>query len=218
MVSIRERLARAEGRAVPGHWEGDLLAGSNRTHIATLVERKSRFVMLVKVPSSETQVVVKAVTRRIRRLPKPLRRSLTWDRGKEMSSHKDFSLATDVKVYFCEPQSPWQRGSNENPNGLLRQYFPRGADLPSQSQADLDYHNPIANSPRGVCRMTLASASARTSAAASREATGAAKMMGAAPAFRAARTAASMVEPVASPSSRRITVFFRSSSAGRPCR
>lgn len=138
MVSIRERPAQAEDRAVPGHWEGDLLAGSDRTYIATLVERKSRFVMLVKVPSIETQLVVKALTRRIRRLPKQLRRSLTWDRGKEMSSHKDFSLATDVKVYFCDPQSPWQRGSNENTNGLLRQYFPRGTNLSGYSQADLD--------------------------------------------------------------------------------
>jgi IS30 family transposase len=138
MVSIRERPAQAEDRAVPGHWEGDLLAGSNRSFIATLVERKSRFVMLVKVPSSETQVVVGALSRRIRKLPKQLRRSLTWDRGKEMSSHKDFSLATDVKVYFCDPQSPWQRGSNENTNGLLRQYFPKGTDLSSYSQLYLD--------------------------------------------------------------------------------
>lgn len=138
MVSIRERPAQAEDRAVPGHWEGDLLAGSKRSFIATLVERKSRFVMLVKVPSSETQVVVGALTRRIRKLPKQLRRSLTWDRGKEMSSHKDFSLATDVQVYFCDPQSPWQRGSNENTNGLLRQYFPKGTDLSSYSQAYLD--------------------------------------------------------------------------------
>ncbi len=138
MVSIRERPAQAEDRAVPGHWEGDLLAGSNRSYIATLVERKSRFVMLVKVPSSESQIVVGALARRIRKLPKQLRRSLTWDRGKEMSSHKDFSLATNVKVYFCDPQSPWQRGSNENTNGLLRQYFPKGTDLSSYSQAYLD--------------------------------------------------------------------------------
>jgi IS30 family transposase len=138
MVSIRERPAQAEDRAVPGHWEGDLLTGSNRSHIATLVERKSRFVMLVRVPSAETQVVVRALARRIRRLPKHLRRSLTWDRGKEMSRHKDFSLATDVKVYFCDPRSPWQRGSNENTNGLLRQYFPTGTDLSSYSQTELD--------------------------------------------------------------------------------
>jgi IS30 family transposase len=138
MVSIRERPAQAEDRAVPGHWEGDLLTGSNRSHIATLVERKSRFLMLVRVPSGETEAVVKALTRRIRKLPKQLCRSLTWDRGKEMSRHKDFSLATDVKVYFCDPRSPWQRGSNENTNGLLRQYFPRGTDLSSYSQTDLD--------------------------------------------------------------------------------
>lgn len=115
----------------------NLLAGSNRSYIATLVERKSRFVMLVKVPSSESQIVVGALARRIRKLPMQLRRALTWDRGKEMSSHKDFSLATDVKVYFCDPQSPWQRGSNENTNGLLRQYFPKGTDLSSYSQAYL---------------------------------------------------------------------------------
>lgn len=137
-VSIRERPAQVEDRAVPGHWEGDLLAGSNHTHIATLVERKSRFVMLVKVPSSDTKTVVKAVTRKVRKLPKQLRRSLTWDRGKEMAGHKSFSLATDIKVYFCDPHSPWQRGSNENTNGLLRQYFPKKTDLSGYSQAHLD--------------------------------------------------------------------------------
>jgi IS30 family transposase len=137
-VSIRERPAQAEDRAVPGHWEGDLLVGSAHSHIATLVERKSRFVMLVKVPNNETKTVVTALTRRIRTLPKQLRRSLTWDRGKEMASHKDFSLATDVKVYFCDPHSPWQRGSNENTNGLLRQYFPKKTDLSGYSQAHLD--------------------------------------------------------------------------------
>ena len=137
-VSIRERPAQAEDRAVPGHWEGDLLAGSNNTHIATLVERTSRFVMLVKVPRCDSQTVVRALSRRVRALPKQLRRSLTWDRGKEMSSHKDFSLATDVKVYFCDPHSPWQRGSNENTNGLLRQYFPKRTDLSGYSQAQLD--------------------------------------------------------------------------------
>jgi IS30 family transposase len=137
-VSIRERPAQVEDRAVPGHWEGDLLVGTNTSRIATLVERKSRFVILVKVPSRDTKTVVGALTRRVRKLPKQLRRSLTWDRGKEMSSHKDFSLATDVKVYFCDPHSPWQRGSNENTNGLLRQYFPRGTDLSGYSQAHLD--------------------------------------------------------------------------------
>jgi IS30 family transposase len=137
-VSIRERPAQAEDRAVPGHWEGDLLAGRRPTHIATLVERKSRFVILVKVPSADTAAVVNALTRRVRKLPKQLRRSLTWDRGGEMARHKDFSLATDVKVYFCDPHSPWQRGSNENTNGLLRQYFPKGTDLSAYSQAHLD--------------------------------------------------------------------------------
>ena len=137
-VSIRERPAQAEDRAVPGHWEGDLLVGSGNSQIATLVERKSRFVILVKVPSHDTRTVVTALTRRVRKLPKQLRRSLTWDRGKEMAAHKDFSLATDAKVYFCDPHSPWQRGSNENTNGLLRQYFPKGTDLSAHSQAHLD--------------------------------------------------------------------------------
>ena len=137
-ISIRERPAQAEDRAVPGHWEGDLLAGSHNTHIATLVERQSRFVILVKVRSADTRTVVSALTRRVRKLPKQLRRSLTWDRGAEMASHKDFSLATDVKVYFCDPHSPWQRGSNENTNGLLRQYFPKKTDLSTHSQEHLD--------------------------------------------------------------------------------
>jgi IS30 family transposase len=137
-VSIRERPAQAEDRAVPGHWEGDLLLGRGHTRIATLVERKSRFVILVKVRSGETGTVVKALTRRVRKLPKQLRRSLTWDRGTEMAHHKEFSLATDVKVYFCDPHSPWQRGSNENTNGLLRQYFPKKTDLSGYSQAQLD--------------------------------------------------------------------------------
>jgi IS30 family transposase len=137
-VSIRERPPQADDRAVPGHWEGDLLAGSNNTHIATLVERQSRYVMLVKVPRCDTRTVVRALTRRVRKLPKQLRRSLTWDRGKEMAAHKDFSIATNVQVYFCDPHSPWQRGSNENANGLLRQYFPKRTDLSGYSQAQLD--------------------------------------------------------------------------------
>jgi IS30 family transposase len=135
-VSIRERPAEVEDRAVPGHWEGDLLAGSHNTHIATLVERRSRFTMLVKVKGKDTETVVKALTKQIRRLPVELRKSLTWDRGLEMAAHKEFSIATDVKVYFCDPQSPWQRGTNENTNRLLRQYFPKGTNLSAYSKAD----------------------------------------------------------------------------------
>jgi IS30 family transposase len=137
-ISIRERPAEVEDRAVPGHWEGDLLSGSRNSHMVTLVERHSRFAMLIKVPSKDTAVVVTALSRHIRKLPATLRRSLTWDRGLEMAKHKDFTVATDVQVYFCDPQSPWQRGTNENTNLLLRQYFPRGTDLSGYSQAQLD--------------------------------------------------------------------------------
>ena len=137
-VSIRERPAEAEDRAVPGHWEGDLLAGANNTHIATLVERHTRFTMLLKIPSKDTATVVTALGKHVRKLPRELRRSLTWDRGKEMADHKSFTIATNVQVYFCDPRSPWQRGSNENTNGLLRQYFPRGTDLSDFSQAYLN--------------------------------------------------------------------------------
>jgi IS30 family transposase len=137
-ISIRERPAEVEERAVPGHWEGDLLSGSKNSHMVTLVERHSRFAMLIKVPSKDTAVVVTALSRHIRKLPATLRRSLTWDRGLEMAKHKDFTVATDVQVYFCDPQSPWQRGTNENTNLLLRQYFPRGTDLSVHSQAHLD--------------------------------------------------------------------------------
>jgi len=137
-ISIRERPSEVEDRAVPGHWEGDLLSGSRNSHIVTLVERHSRFAMLIKVPSKDTAVVVTALSRHIRKLPATLRRSLTWDRGLEMAKHKDFTVATDVQVYFCDPQSPWQRGTNENTNLLLRQYFPRGTDLSGYSQAQLD--------------------------------------------------------------------------------
>jgi len=137
-ISIRERPAEIEDRAVPGHWEGDLLSGSGNSHIVTLVERHSRFTTLIRVPSKDTAVVVAALTRHARKLPAALRRSLTWDRGLEMAKHKTFTVATDVKVYFCDPQSPWQRGTNENTNGLLRQYFPRRTDLSGYTQADLD--------------------------------------------------------------------------------
>ena len=137
-VSISERPAAAEDRAVPGHWEGDLLAGGRNSYIGTLVERQTRYVMLVKVRSKHTEEVVGALKRQIGKLPKELRRSLTWDRGKELSRHKDFSLATDMQVYFCDPYSPWQRGSNENTNGLLRQYFPKGNDVSSFTQRQLD--------------------------------------------------------------------------------
>ena len=137
-ISIRERPAEAQDRAIPGHWEGDLLSGGKNSYVATLVERHSRFLMLVKVPSKETEAVVAALSEHVRKLPATLRRSLTWDRGLEMAQHKEFTVATDVQVYFCDPQSPWQRGTNENTNLLLRQYFPRGTDLSPISQAQLD--------------------------------------------------------------------------------
>jgi IS30 family transposase len=140
-VSIRERPAEAEDRAVPGHWEGDLLSGSNNSHLATLVERHSRFVMLIKLAGKDTTSLVAALTQHVRKLPAELRRSVTWDRGHEMADHAKFTIATDVQVYFCDPQSPWQRGSNENTNGLLRQYFPKGTDLSGYSQ---DYFDKIA--------------------------------------------------------------------------
>jgi len=137
-VSIRERPAEAEDRAVPGHWEGDLLCGSNNSQIATLVERHTRLVMLVRVPSKDTKTVVNALIKQAHKLPRELYKSLTWDRGAEMADHQKFSLATDIKVYFCDPQHPWQRGSNENTNGLLRQYFPKGMDLSNVHQNRLN--------------------------------------------------------------------------------
>jgi IS30 family transposase len=137
-LSIRDRPAEVDDRAIPGHWEGDLMTGSKNTHMATLVERQSRFTMLVKVPGKDTASVVTALSRHVRTLPRALRRSLTWDRGMELAHHKRFTIATEVQVYFCDPQSPWQRGTNENTNRLLRQYFPNGADLSCYSQADLN--------------------------------------------------------------------------------
>ncbi|CAM8620711.1 IS30 family transposase [Sphingobium sp.] len=136
-VSISERPASVEDRAIPGHWEGDLIGGTKNSYIATLVERHSRYVMLVKVANKDTRSVVSALIRQTLRLPRELYKSLTWDRGKELADHPRLSLATDVEVYFCDPQSPWQRGSNENTNRLLRQYFPRGTDLSLYSQAKL---------------------------------------------------------------------------------
>ena len=137
-VSIRQRPAEIEDRAVPGHWEGDLVEGSRGSYFATLVERQSRFVILVKLADKRTETVVPALSKAIRTLPVALRRSLTWDRGAELANHAQFTIATDVQVYFCDPSSPWQRGSNENMNGLLRQYYPKGKDLSAISQAQLD--------------------------------------------------------------------------------
>ena len=137
-VSISERPASAADRAVPGHWEGDLLFGSKNSQIATLVERHTRYAMPVKVTGKDTETVINALIKNARKLPQELYQSLTWDRGKEMADHKRFTLATDIQVYFCDPQNPWQRGTNENTNGLLRQYFPKGTDLSGYSQAKLN--------------------------------------------------------------------------------
>lgn len=137
-VSIRERPAEAEDRAVPGHWEGDLLFGSNNSQIATLVERHTRYVMLARVESKDSETVITALIKQAHKLPRELYKSLTWDRGTEMADHQRFSLATDIQVYFCDPQQPWQRGSNENTNGLLRQYFPKGLDLSNIHQNRLN--------------------------------------------------------------------------------
>lgn len=151
-VSIRERPAGVEDRAVPGHWEGDLLAGAKQSHVATLVERHSRFVLLTRVAGKDTTSVVRALSRHVRSLPRGLMTSLTWDRGTELAAHKRFTIATNVQVYFCDPQSPWQRGSNENTNGLLRQYFPKGVDLATFSQVQL---NRVARSLNQRPRKTL---------------------------------------------------------------
>ena len=137
-VSISERPASVENRAVPGHWEGDLVFGSRTSQIATLVERQTRYVMLVKLDGKDSQTVVNALIKNARKLPQELYKSLTWDRGTEMHAHKQFTMATDIQVFFCDPQSPWQRGSNENTNGLLRQYMPKGMDLSDFSQTQLN--------------------------------------------------------------------------------
>lgn len=137
-VSIRQRPAEVEDRAVPGHWEGDLLEGARGTYVATLVERQSRYLILIRLPNKETETVVRALASRIQRLPQGLMKSLTWDRGTEFAGHRAFTVATHIAVYFCDPQSPWQRGSNENTNGLLRQYLPKGMDLSAKRQPQLD--------------------------------------------------------------------------------
>jgi len=151
-IAISERPPSVADRAVPGHWEGDLLIGHRQSQIATLVERQSRFVLLVRLPRRDSTTVARALARRIQRLPVSLKQSLTWDRGKEMAQHKAFTVATDVQVYFCDPHSPWQRGSNENTNGLLRQYFPKGMDLTTVTQRQLDA---VARKLNGRPRETL---------------------------------------------------------------
>ena len=152
IVSIRERPAAVEDRAVPGHWEGDLLSGSKNSYIATLVERRPRYVILMKIANKDTQTVISALIKQAKTLPNELYKSLTWDRGKELTDHRRFTLATNIDVYFCDPQSPWQRGSNENTNRLLRQYFPKGTDLSVHSQT---YLNKVARQLNERPRKTL---------------------------------------------------------------
>jgi IS30 family transposase len=137
-LSISQRPPEAADRAVPGHWEGDLISGSNNSHIATIVERKSRNTILAQLDGKDTDSVVQAITREMMKLPLSLRKTLTWDRGMEMAKHANFTIATDMAVYFCDPQSPWQRGTNENTNRLLRQYFPKKTPLDHFTQDDLD--------------------------------------------------------------------------------
>ena len=152
-ISIRERPPEVEDRAVPGHWEGDLISGSGNTHIATLVERQSRFTLLTKIKGKDTNSVVSALIRQIKKLPVELQKTITWDRGSEMAQHRKITVATDVVVYFCDPQSPWQRGSNENTNRLLRQYLPKQTNLSVHTQSDL---NAIARRLNRRPRKTLA--------------------------------------------------------------
>ena len=137
-IPISERPPAVEDRAVPGHWEGDLIAGTKGSHIATLVERQTRYVMLAKIENKNTDTVIEALIKQSKKLPDGLYKSLTWDRGSEMSNHNRFTLATEIQVCFCDPKSPWQRGSNENTNRLLRQYFPKGTDLSLHSQSELN--------------------------------------------------------------------------------
>ncbi|GAB3291488.1 hypothetical protein GCM10027297_37440 [Parahaliea aestuarii] len=144
-IPTSERPPTAEDRAVPGHWEGDLIAGSGGSHIDTLVEQKTRYVMLAKIEDKNTSTVISALIRQARLLPTELYKSLTWDRGSEMTGHQKFTLATDIQVYFCDPRSPWQRGSNENTNRLLRQYFPKETDLSMYSQAKLNLMTRLLN-------------------------------------------------------------------------
>lgn len=151
-ISIRERPAEIEDRAIPGHWEGDLLVGTNSCAIATVVERHSRFTVLCKLPNKRAASVVESLSTQMKKLPQQVLRSLTWDRGQEMSAHKTFTMETDMAVYFCDPSSPWQRGSNENTNRLLRQYFPKGSGLSKYTQSQLD---DIANKLNTRPRKTL---------------------------------------------------------------